>query len=102
MFEKKKIREELRLIDLTLENNDNWNDYTETNNILKKKNNLQNFLDLFEKNCSIYNDIVDRKIDQKVERTKSRPIASNKISLITAWILIITLFSISLEECMAS
>ena len=37
MFEKKKIREELRLIDLTLENNDNWNDYTETNNIIKKK-----------------------------------------------------------------
>ena len=44
----------------------------------------------------IYNDIVDRKIDQKVERTKSRPIASNKISLISAWILIIALCSISL------
>ena len=44
----------------------------------------------------IYNDIVDRKIDQKVERTKSRPIASNKISLISAWILIIVLCSLSL------
>ena len=44
----------------------------------------------------IYNDIVDRKIDQKVERTKSRPIASNKISLMSAWILIIALCSLSL------
>ena len=44
----------------------------------------------------IYNDIVDRKIDQKVERTKSRPIASNKVSLMNAWILIIVLCSLSL------
>ncbi|RZO91544.1 MAG: 4-hydroxybenzoate octaprenyltransferase [alpha proteobacterium HIMB114] len=44
----------------------------------------------------IYNDIVDRKIDQKVKRTKSRPIASNKISLMSAWILIIALCSLSL------
>ncbi len=44
---------------MSLENNDNWNNYSETNNILKKKNNLQNFLDLFEKNCSSYNDIVE-------------------------------------------
>ena len=44
----------------------------------------------------VYNDIVDRKIDQKVERTKSRPIASKKISLKNAWILIIALCSVSL------
>ena len=50
MFEKKNIREELSSIDLSLEKNDNWDNYSETNDILKKKNNLQNFLDLFEKN----------------------------------------------------
>ena len=44
MFEKKGIREELNSIDLSLEKNDNWENYSETNNILKKKNNLQNFL----------------------------------------------------------
>ena len=44
----------------------------------------------------IYNDIIDKKIDQKVKRTKTRPIASNKISIINAWILIIALCSISL------
>ena len=50
MFEKKGIREELNSIDLSLEKNDNWENYSETNNILKKKNKLQNFLNLFEKN----------------------------------------------------
>lgn len=44
----------------------------------------------------VYNDIIDKKIDQKVKRTKTRPIASNKISIINAWILIIALCSISL------
>ena len=37
MFEKKGIREELNSIDLSLENNDNWENYSKTNNILKKK-----------------------------------------------------------------
>ena len=37
MFEKKGIREELNSIDLSLEKNDNWENYSETNNILKKK-----------------------------------------------------------------
>mgnify|MGYP001158447963 FL=1 len=59
MFEKKGIREELNSIDLSLEKNDNWENYSETNNILKKKNNLQNFLDLFEKNCRSFNDVAE-------------------------------------------
>ncbi len=33
----------------------------------------------------IVNDITDRKFDQKVERTKNRPIASGKISINLAW-----------------
>ena len=44
----------------------------------------------------IYNDIIDRKIDKKVNRTKNRPIASNKISLTHAWILIFFLCFLSL------
>ena len=35
----------------------------------------------------IFNDIIDRDLDKKVERTKKRPIASKQISiLITAFI----------------
>ena len=37
MFEKKGIREELYSIDSALEKNNNWENYSETNNILKKK-----------------------------------------------------------------
>ena len=59
MFEKKGIREELNSIDLSLENNDNWENYSKTNNILKKKNNLQNFLNLFEKNCKSFTDVAE-------------------------------------------
>ena len=33
----------------------------------------------------IVNDITDKKFDQKVERTKNRPIASGKISVTLAW-----------------
>jgi len=33
-----------------------------------------------------YNDILDRDIDSKVERTRSRPIPSGQISLLNAWI----------------
>ena len=44
----------------------------------------------------IYNDIVDRKIDIKIARTKSRPIATGLISLFNAWILILILVSFSL------
>ena len=44
----------------------------------------------------IYNDIVDREIDIKIARTKSRPIATGLISLSNAWILILILISFSL------
>ncbi|MEO1168069.1 MAG: 4-hydroxybenzoate octaprenyltransferase [Pseudomonadota bacterium] len=33
-----------------------------------------------------YNDIVDRDLDRKVERTRSRPLASGRVSLRSAWI----------------
>ena len=39
----------------------------------------------------VYNDIVDRKIDIKVQRTKERLIASKKISVQTAWLIILFL-----------
>ena len=39
----------------------------------------------------IVNDIVDRKIDHKVSRTKNRPIASGKISIIKSLIYVIAL-----------
>ena len=44
----------------------------------------------------IFNDIVDRDFDKKVQRTKERPIASGKISIIGAFIYIVLLCSISL------
>ncbi|WP_157216049.1 4-hydroxybenzoate octaprenyltransferase [Flavisphingomonas formosensis] len=33
----------------------------------------------------VYNDIVDRDLDRKVERTRSRPLASGRVSLKAAW-----------------
>jgi|TARA_B110000438_G_scaffold269705_1_gene286280 4-hydroxybenzoate polyprenyltransferase len=44
----------------------------------------------------IFNDIVDRDFDKKVQRTKKRPIASGKISVAGAFIYIILLCSIAL------
>ena len=44
----------------------------------------------------VYNDIIDKKIDQQVKRTKSRPVASNKISVLNAWLLTILLSFLSL------
>ena len=44
----------------------------------------------------IFNDIVDRNLDQKVARTKERPIASGKISVVGSLIYIILLCSIAL------
>jgi len=43
----------------------------------------------------IFNDIVDRDIDKKVERTKKRPIASGKISVFQSLIYVIILCSIA-------
>ena len=44
----------------------------------------------------IFNDIVDRDFDKKVQRTKERPIASRKISVFEAFIYIILLCSVAL------
>src|SRR3954465_6027071 len=44
----------------------------------------------------VYNDIVDRELDRKVERTRLRPLASGRVSLQSAWILIALLCVIGL------
>ena len=44
----------------------------------------------------IINDIIDKDIDSKIERTASRPLASKKISVLNAVIFLILLLSISL------
>jgi 4-hydroxybenzoate polyprenyltransferase len=44
----------------------------------------------------VYNDIVDRDLDRRVERTRLRPLASNRISLRSAWLLIALLSLIGL------
>jgi 4-hydroxybenzoate polyprenyltransferase len=36
----------------------------------------------------VYNDIVDRELDRKVERTRLRPLASGRVSLRAAWALV--------------
>ena len=36
----------------------------------------------------VYNDIVDRDLDRRVERTRLRPLASGRVSLRSAWLLI--------------
>src|SRR3954470_12057349 len=36
----------------------------------------------------VYNDIVDRELDRKVERTRLRPLASGRVSVRSAWVLI--------------
>jgi 4-hydroxybenzoate polyprenyltransferase len=36
----------------------------------------------------VYNDIVDRDLDRRVERTRLRPLASGRVSLSSAWFLI--------------
>ncbi|MES2148000.1 MAG: UbiA family prenyltransferase, partial [Pseudomonadota bacterium] len=36
----------------------------------------------------VYNDIVDRDLDRQVERTRLRPLASGRVSLRSAWILV--------------
>jgi 4-hydroxybenzoate polyprenyltransferase len=39
----------------------------------------------------VYNDIVDRKLDRQVERTRLRPLASSRVSVRNAWLLAIGL-----------
>ena len=44
----------------------------------------------------VYNDIVDRDLDRQVERTRLRPLASQRVSLPSAWVLIALLCAIGL------
>jgi 4-hydroxybenzoate polyprenyltransferase len=44
----------------------------------------------------VYNDVVDRDLDRKVERTRLRPLASGRVSLRAAWLLIAGLSLIGL------
>ncbi len=44
----------------------------------------------------VYNDIVDRDLDGKVERTRLRPLASGRVSLRSAWLLTVALCLIGL------
>ena len=44
----------------------------------------------------VYNDVIDRDLDRKVERTRLRPLASGRVSLRSAWILIGLLCAIGL------
>lgn len=44
----------------------------------------------------VYNDIVDRDLDKKVERTQSRPLASGIVSTKAAWIWLVTLCLVGL------
>ena len=44
----------------------------------------------------VYNDIVDRELDRKVERTRLRPLASGRVSVTRAWVLILLLLAVAL------
>jgi 4-hydroxybenzoate polyprenyltransferase len=44
----------------------------------------------------VYNDIVDRDLDRRVERTRLRPLASERVSLRAAWALTLALCAIGL------
>ena len=44
----------------------------------------------------VYNDIVDRDLDVRIERTRLRPLASRRVSLSSAWLLIALLCLIGL------
>ena len=44
----------------------------------------------------VYNDIVDRNLDRQVERTRLRPLASGRVTLRAAWILLLALSLVGL------
>jgi 4-hydroxybenzoate polyprenyltransferase len=44
----------------------------------------------------VYNDIVDRDLDARVERTRQRPLASGRVSIKAAWALVVGLSFIGL------
>jgi 4-hydroxybenzoate polyprenyltransferase len=46
----------------------------------------------------VYNDIVDRDLDRRVERTRLRPLASGRLSLRSAWLLVGLLCAIGLAD----
>ena len=44
----------------------------------------------------VYNDIVDRDLDRRVERTRLRPLASGRVTVKSAWVLIALLLAVAL------
>ena len=44
----------------------------------------------------VYNDIVDRDLDRRVERTRHRPLASGRVSLKAAWAVLLALCAVGL------
>ena len=44
----------------------------------------------------VYNDIVDRRLDASVARTRDRPLASGRVSLPTAWLFLVALCLVGL------
>src|SRR5690242_11077145 len=44
----------------------------------------------------VYNDIVDRDLDRRVERTRLRPLASGRVTVKSAWALIALLLAVAL------
>jgi len=44
----------------------------------------------------VYNDIVDKDLDRQVERTRLRPLASKRVSVRSAWLLIALLLALAL------
>jgi len=49
----------------------------------------------------VYNDIVDRDLDRKVARTRSRPLASGRVSLKAAWVFLVALCLVGLAVLVA-
>ena len=68
MFEKKKLKEELKKIESNLEAKENWNDYNKINRELKKKNYLTNFIKSVGNFQSTFNDTIELiKLSDKPE-----------------------------------
>ena len=44
----------------------------------------------------VYNDIIDRDLDLKIERTRLRPLASKRVSVASAWVLMALLLAVAL------
>ena len=49
----------------------------------------------------VYNDIVDANLDRQVARTASRPVASGRVSVMTAWIWLVVLCLVGLIVLLA-